>query len=53
MLKKFVSENIKVVYGISSTKWTSSTKNPQQMKEEGHDQTYCWLLSFNFHLLVT
>ena len=23
------------------------------MKEEGHDQTYCWLLPFNFHSLVT
>ena len=23
------------------------------MKEEGHDQIYCGLLPFNFHLLVT
>ena len=28
-------------------------KDPQHMKKEEHDQSYCWLLSFNFYLFVT
>ena len=60
-----MSEKSDVVYG---TKWTSRKgndilvnkyeissflKNPQQMKNDGHDQTYYWILPFNFHLLDT
>ena len=41
----------KMLAGIDSI--SSLLKNPQQRKENEQDKTYCSILPFNFHSLIT